>query len=626
MTAPAAEPSESRRRPGTIVRAVIVAALFFAVFAGARHLAFLCDDAFITFRYVSNAMDGRGLVWNPAPFAPVEGYTGFSWALVLWAVWGWFGVEPPDAANVLSIGCGLLTFAMVAGAAFRLVGRDGKRAPDIVVCTTLAAIASNRTFLQWMSSGLETSLFALVTVAWVLLAFRRAPSARWMAAWSACAAASALTRPDGMALAFATAATGVLLVGQKRLSVRAFVAGAAPLLVVALHLVWRRSFYGDWVPNTWFAKVGDPWPEAGLRYLQLFLVENGGLVVAAVFWWWLVDELRIGAAGVGRVLFSNAPATVATATVLALAGYYVLVVGGDHFEFRIFAHLVPLAGLAVAAMLLRVCRGAAVPAVVTGAVGVAASIAWLIPAIQPPTTFLYQPLAPHVPEWIQPLVRWYDGQRAWLTIQAVNVRCDQHRSFLESEAARLPPRTRTAWSTEDVPVFTAECVGRLGWVLPDVAILDRLGLNDRVVARWSTVSAANEPLPTPFERVVAAADADGDHRITPTEIENAAKARTDVDAAGVMLLLPVLAIVFGDADGVFTDADVVALRRFFAGLRRMAHDRQAPPDYFAEFSPNVTLAGPRIQVAPRTVPLGAERVRRIESEWFARAAANRRGR
>jgi len=32
---------------------------------GAAQLAFLCDDAYITFRYVSNARDGLGLVWHP---------------------------------------------------------------------------------------------------------------------------------------------------------------------------------------------------------------------------------------------------------------------------------------------------------------------------------------------------------------------------------------------------------------------------------------------------------------------------------------------------------------------------------------------------------------------------------
>ena len=51
---------------------------------GGWHLFyFLTDDAYITFRYVSNSLAGRGLVWNPAPFRPVEGYTSFLWAIVL---------------------------------------------------------------------------------------------------------------------------------------------------------------------------------------------------------------------------------------------------------------------------------------------------------------------------------------------------------------------------------------------------------------------------------------------------------------------------------------------------------------------------------------------------------------
>ena len=53
---------------------------------------FLCDDAFIAFRYAANLLHGWGLVWNPPPFAPVEGYTSFLWVVLLalvWALTGW---------------------------------------------------------------------------------------------------------------------------------------------------------------------------------------------------------------------------------------------------------------------------------------------------------------------------------------------------------------------------------------------------------------------------------------------------------------------------------------------------------------------------------------------------------
>ena len=44
---------------------------------------FLCDDAYIAFRYVSNSQFGWGYTWNPPPFRPVEGYTSFLWVVLL---------------------------------------------------------------------------------------------------------------------------------------------------------------------------------------------------------------------------------------------------------------------------------------------------------------------------------------------------------------------------------------------------------------------------------------------------------------------------------------------------------------------------------------------------------------
>ena len=43
---------------------------------------FICDDAFISFRYARNLATGHGLVFNPG-FERVEGYTNFLWVLML---------------------------------------------------------------------------------------------------------------------------------------------------------------------------------------------------------------------------------------------------------------------------------------------------------------------------------------------------------------------------------------------------------------------------------------------------------------------------------------------------------------------------------------------------------------
>ena len=79
------------------------------VYLGYRLMFFVTDDAFIAFRYVNNLVLGRGLVWNPPPFLPVEGYTSWLWVAALGAVWKVAGIEPPQASNVLSLLFGYAT-------------------------------------------------------------------------------------------------------------------------------------------------------------------------------------------------------------------------------------------------------------------------------------------------------------------------------------------------------------------------------------------------------------------------------------------------------------------------------------------------------------------------------------
>src|SRR5450759_4997812 len=82
---------------------VILLAAGAGLYAGWRVFWFLTDDAYIAFRYVSNSHLGYGYVWNAPPFRPVEGYTSFLWVALLDVVWRISGVEPPAAANYISL-------------------------------------------------------------------------------------------------------------------------------------------------------------------------------------------------------------------------------------------------------------------------------------------------------------------------------------------------------------------------------------------------------------------------------------------------------------------------------------------------------------------------------------------
>jgi len=452
---------------------------------------FLTDDAFITFRYVSNSMEGLGLVWNPPPFAPVEGYTSLLWALLLKLCWSVFGVEPPAGANWMSLVAGVATVGLVFGAVQRMsLPETLARHRTAVFLAVGLGILSNRSFSTWLSGGLETALFNLLLLAWVLAALAAAPGAGWWrrhAAVVTLAALLCLTRPDGLLYLGATVVLGVVQWARCPRPRRAVALLLAhlPVVVVVAHLLWRHATYGEWLPNTWRAKVGEPWPEAGLRYLASYVVEVG-------LWAW--GLLVLAAAAVRRpgpaALWRHSARVLVTAAVLGHVGYYVFVVGGDHFEYRVLSHTIPLVWLSTA-WLLGTLRLRVLPAAAAWAclVSVSLPVQWVHLAAtadrvtRRDTFMLAVPIADRFPGPLRPLVARWDGWQQWLITHHVGMRHREHQVFALHVLAESPSRIDGgAIAADGHPVLKAGSVGILGWVLPHVAIIDRLGLNDRVVA------------------------------------------------------------------------------------------------------------------------------------------------
>ncbi len=447
---------------------------------------FLTDDAFISFRYISNDLAGWGLTWNPPPFRPVEGYTSLLWVVLLKWVWILLGVKPPDSANILSLLLSLGTLLL----AFRFLRRmavpgEWGRWTPWVGFLALLGVAGNRTFLAWASSGLETALFDLCLVGWVMLCFR--PPAgrdlRWGFLLAASASLAALARPDGL-LAAAVTAPLLALEGRRRGGGRFYLAGL-PLLAVPAHLLWRFGVYGEWLPNPFFAKVGAPWPEAGARYLGSFIIEYGLWVWLLLAGAYVVRRKREGGAG-------REAGAAAVAVVLAQAAWYTLMVGGDYFEFRVYRPLIPLAFLSAVFLAGRLTRRGWAAALLVGTL-LAASfpIPWLhwwktrdLSGWER-THELHLSLAEDFPAPLRPAVGLWDRWQGWLIAHWVGLRHQEHKAMWEMQAADWPPRSwgerNLPWEERQVLVFTA--VGYPAWSLPGVAVIDLYGLNDHVLAR-----------------------------------------------------------------------------------------------------------------------------------------------
>jgi arabinofuranosyltransferase len=471
-------------------RLVLLAAAL-GLYRGWQTFWFLTDDAYIAFRYVSNSVAGLGWVWNPPPFQPVEGYTSFLWVAILEVVWRVFGAIPPESANWLSLLCGYGSLYLT----YRWVARlDLPPALDrhrgTLLALVLVGIVSNRTFLTWLSSGLETSLFNLLFLWWIYtgLAVQRSHGPAWLLTLAGTAGGTALARPDGYLVAAATLPlVAHHLLVTKRTRDMWF---ATPLLVIPAHVAWRRMTYGEWLPNTYYAKYIGAWPESGARYLLSFVLEYGIYIWLLILFAWLVTTVRRRTKAVrfGRDYF---PAAITLMTVTAHAGYYTFMIGGDHFEFRVYSHLIPLFFVSALWLISRTTPSAMLAhAVLASFVLCSLPIPWVHWAetrnrTERSETFRGTwPIADSFPTPLRPAVALWDETQDWLIRRGVCARHQEHKIFHATQLEEWPSREvgmRYRW--EDRIVLRRGAVGVPSWVLPHVAVIDEFGLNDRVIAR-----------------------------------------------------------------------------------------------------------------------------------------------
>ena len=289
-----------------------------------RYHTFMSDDAFISLRYADRFLHGLGLTWNDGEV--VEGYTNLLWVLGC-ALLGSFGLDLVWAARVLG-------FVGTAGAVAAILWayRGDTIRESLPGITGGLAVAVAGPVVVWTFGGLEQPLLAGLLAWAIALAFPlledEKPRTPQVLLTGVFLGLVVLTRADGAIFTLA-ACLGVLAAkGLKRGSVRLAIALAiVPAAFFLGQLAFRMAYYGEWVPNSAFAKVGFTATRLwnGIQYL-MGAIYLGGLVVPAFLAFRITDEpSRSRARFLGVML----------ATWLV----YIVVVGGDLFPGR--RHLVP---------------------------------------------------------------------------------------------------------------------------------------------------------------------------------------------------------------------------------------------------------------------------------------------
>jgi len=322
-------------RPLVFWTLALVAVVASAWHAGA--LAWTCDDAFITFRYAQHFVDGHGLVFNlDAAEAPVEGYTNFSWTM--WMALGaslGFGREAMASWSIFwGVACHAGVVLLLCGMAWRASG--GRALAPVAAC----AYAAVHHAASLSPAGLETALFVLLATAMARQVMApRCVRQAWLTGFLGVLCAT--TRPDG-ALFVAAAGAFLLFDAWQRRSWRLLGGYVLPFaLVFAPYLIWRRAYYGAWVPNTAVAKsASDPFFEFGLRYVGDFFWCYWALLPALVPVAWFALRPPDLLAGISSTL-GRRPWWVLLAFVAPYVAF-VIWVGGDFMFGRFLLPVLPL--------------------------------------------------------------------------------------------------------------------------------------------------------------------------------------------------------------------------------------------------------------------------------------------
>jgi arabinofuranosyltransferase len=293
---------------------------------------FIQDDAFISFRYADNLVHGKGLVWNAGE--RVEGYTNFLWTLVM-CIPILLNVSPVTFSQGLGLLCFICTLIVTFALSCRLF-----RSKQYALLTTIL-LGTNYTFSAFATGGLETQLQALLIVTNFYLAFQIIRTNAWrltqLLLFSLISSAALLTRLDSAIPLFFSFLLLIFSLLKQNSGFRdkrtRFAWLCLPFLAITgSWFVWKFAYYGDIVPNTFYAKVSSTSHyEQGLFYCYAFIKS-----------YWLYPYPILFALAFIKILKQRHIELGFIALIQLLWCLYIIRIGGDFLEFRFFVPVMPL--------------------------------------------------------------------------------------------------------------------------------------------------------------------------------------------------------------------------------------------------------------------------------------------
>ncbi len=275
--------------------------------------AWVCDDAYITFRTVDNFVNGYGLTWNVAE--RVQSFSNPLWMLVV-SVFYFFTREAFYTSIFLSLAASLAAASILA----KRISLTPQSAGLAIVI-----LVSSKAFIDYSTSGLENALSYLILALFVFVFLSRPPELRTFMALAIVASLGMVNRMDNILFFLPALVYSYSQVPWKQGLLYGLV-GFSPFLIwEAFSLI----YYGFPFPNTYYAKLhaGIPKSELLVQGLMYYLDTLS------------IDPLTLTVVGLAMMLAfaSRAKPLMLLGGGISLYMIYIVAIGGDFMTGRFFA-------------------------------------------------------------------------------------------------------------------------------------------------------------------------------------------------------------------------------------------------------------------------------------------------
>jgi arabinofuranosyltransferase len=213
---------------------------------------FIQDDAFISFRYAHNFISGEGLVWNANE--RVEGYTNFLWTMLISG--GMIsGIDPITGAYLFGLTFFVISIITTYKTAQLIFGtRD-------ISFIVMLLLGLNYTFFSYATGGLETQMQTALVILSFYFTMKITVSPviqqKHFFVTSILFSLAVLTRLDSGIIILSLMIFIAIKVFAHNLPLQLkfrylFILAAPMLIIVGSWLMWKLSYYGNILPNTFY--------------------------------------------------------------------------------------------------------------------------------------------------------------------------------------------------------------------------------------------------------------------------------------------------------------------------------------------------------------------------------------